>query len=154
MAPRQGNRKLERQDTAKILCAEVDESFAFSGINGDFREVEEPRAPVAPAPPMSGESCSGPVDLSGASNGCRSVAELFQGGKSRYYRELQRIKLCIRWAPTLRDIYLWHRSRSRDTQFDIKCHQQCGFSSNCPTSLSLQLQILTRSLLQRVYRPA
>ncbi|MCJ1450228.1 hypothetical protein MMC28_000557 [Mycoblastus sanguinarius] len=48
-------------------------------------EQREPAAPVTPAPPMCGDSCWGPVNLCGALDGCRCIADLFQGVGSRYY---------------------------------------------------------------------
>lgn len=51
----------------KMSCAEVDEFF---GALGDSRELEEPEAQVAPAPPPWGVCGWGPGNLSDTSNGC------------------------------------------------------------------------------------
>lgn len=73
------------KNTQKESCAEEDEFFAFLDAIGDFRELEEPEGPEAPVPPLCGESCWGPVNLCGASDGCRCIADSFQGVGSRYY---------------------------------------------------------------------
>lgn len=73
------------KNTQKDPCADDDDFQRFLEHIGDFGELEEPDAPVAPAPPMCGDSCWGPVNLCGASDGCRCIADLFQGVGSRYY---------------------------------------------------------------------
>ena len=66
-------------------CAEDDDFQKFLDAIGDFSDLEEPEAPVAPVPPLCGERCWGPVNLCGASDGCRCIADSFQGVGSRYY---------------------------------------------------------------------
>ena len=73
------------EETQEDSCGEDDEFQKFLEAIGDFSDLEESEAPVAPAPPMCGESCWGPVNLCGASDGCRCIADSFQGVGSRYY---------------------------------------------------------------------
>ncbi|CAD6563513.1 MAG: hypothetical protein ASARMPRED_000002 [Alectoria sarmentosa] len=74
------------KNTQQETCAEDDDDFQkFLDDIGDFSTLEEPRAPVVPAPPLCGDSCWGPVNLCGASDGCRCIADSFQGVGSRYY---------------------------------------------------------------------
>lgn len=74
------------KDAQEKSCKDDDEEFlTFLNDIGDFSAVEEPKAPVAPAPPTCGEYCSGPANLCGASDGCRCIADSFQGIGSRYY---------------------------------------------------------------------
>ena len=74
------------KNTQKETCAEDDDNFQkFLDDIGDFSTLEEPRSPVVPAPPLCGDSCWGPVNLCGASDGCRCIADSFQGVGSRYY---------------------------------------------------------------------
>lgn len=72
-------------DTLKESCADDDDFQTFLDAIGDFGELEEPKAPVAPAPPSCGESCWGPVNLCGATDGCRCIADSFQGVGSKYF---------------------------------------------------------------------
>lgn len=73
------------ENAQEDTCEEDDAFQKFLEAFGDFSDLEEPEAPVAPAPPMCGESCWGPVNLCGASDGCRCIADSFQGVGSRYY---------------------------------------------------------------------
>ena len=70
------------KNTRPESCADDDDFMNFLDAIGDF---SEPDAPVAAAPPSCGDSCWGPVNLCGAGDGCRCIADSFQGVGSRYF---------------------------------------------------------------------
>lgn len=124
-------------------CANDNDFWNFLEAIGDFSELEEPETPVASAPPSCGESCWGLVNLYGASDGYRCIADPFQGVGSRYYTGTCKPSNFVFDGRRLHEVSV------NGTDLVHVTSNFTSASSNHPTSLSLQLHIRFRGLLRR-----